>query len=224
MMKLYIIFTLTAFAFLSGCTKGQWDVEVPSSTNCSVTTDTIVIAGKNLVFNKLQLESNGYTFTGNRVQAGNITQSSSNTHQFDFINGIMNPTIDLDIKQGTYDQMSLNISIDELNSNSLELEGTYYLATGATYEVDMEFDVPTDVLIDMLKDQEFVSFSSDESIHINIQFNPEILFQDVNPGLWNAAAVTSINGSNTIVVDQLNNQSIYSSIHTNISESISVTM
>ncbi len=223
-MKLYIIFTLSAFAFLSACTKGQWDVEVPSTTNCSTTTDTIVLAGKDFVLNKLELESNGYTFVGTRLQAGKITQTSTNTFEFDFLSGIMNPTIDLSIKQGTYDKMNLEILIDNLNDNSLELAGTYYLSTGSTYDVDMKFDVPDDIFIDMLNGQEFVSFSSDESINLNIQINPEVLFQDVNPGLWNAASVTSINGSNTIVVDQLNNQSIYSSIHTNISESISVIM
>ena len=62
----------------------------------------------------------------------------------------------------------------------------------------------------------------DSQKSISFTLDTEILFSDLNPGLWNAAAVTNNNGAQTIQVDALNNANIYNAISGKIGESFIV--
>lgn len=218
--SLLLIPLILMLVLISSCNKQDWSATEKSDVKYTISNTEVTLAGKPFVMNSLQLELTDLLLTGERIQSDPIAISKTINGTIDFLN----PSEDLsfDIPIGTYTEMILSSSLEENGTPSINIIGTYFLASNDTYEVSIALDIEAQYLI-QLKDTDGAStilIDDTSTKKLQIVLDTETLFSEVNPGLWNAAAVTSQNGFQTIVVNELNNTNIYNAINTKISESL----
>lgn len=222
-MKVLPFVVLVVVAFAS-CRK-KWDKEVDVRVTSKATTDEILIAGKSFIMDSLLFGVESMELSGKRIQAKDIWLKPSQNQNVNFIHE-KELVSSVGIPQGTYDQLKFYFDLGSSNVGSLFVSGNYYMNNGSIYRVRMSFDLNESIVGDVLDSDggTTVLMEYKNNRTMELRFDPEILFSDITPGLWNAAAVTSLNGANTIVIDGLNNQSIYNSIINNFKHSFRIGM
>lgn len=205
---------------LTSCSKKKWTETTEVTFRGALTSDQVVLANNPFIFDTLNLNISSLNLTGKRLQAEdvNLIQSANNTLSLN--NNSVLSTIN--IPQGTFEEMNIQYQITPDNDYSFFISGHYYLNSGAVNEVKIKLNLNQFVFhgVNDSDGSSTILLESDNSRNLNIILNTEVLFSEVNNGLWNAANVTSISGANTIQVDVLNNQSIYLAINNQISNAI----
>jgi hypothetical protein len=205
----------------TSCSKKKWakTTEVSISSTTSTSSNEVIIAGKPFVMDTLTVDFNFAGITGERIQADDISITNSAQFQADYISGQVLGASTFEIPQGTYDKMELSFELgdyvnDPISTNvgsTIHISGQYFLPGSVIYEVDIKLDISSSALVQVLDNDNETRILLEEGVKrsIRLSLNTEELFSEINPGLWNAAAVTSVNGAQTIVVSELNNNSIY---------------
>ena len=219
-LTLFSLFIVATILF--GCKKQDWNVTIQSQVQFKASTDEITIAGKQFVMDEIRIDLSDIRIAGDRIQSNPIDIVLADNASTDFLHATSVKPFDLPI--GTYPQMSFSTTIESNGSPSVNISGTYDLANGNTYDVVIALEIDQDI-ITLLTDSDgsnTILIEEDSQKTIAITLDTEILFSDLIPGLWNAAAVTNNNGSQTIQVDALNNTNIYNAINNKVGESFVV--
>lgn len=224
MGKIYYIFSiiLVASLVLVSCGKKKWAKTADVNLAQSTITNEVTIAGKQFVIDKLTIEFSEMGISGDRLQAESVNVKRSGITSIDFISDFTSNSEVFKIPQGTFDKMNLSVRIEGSADSSVFISGIYYLSNGNTHDVNISIDIESYVLLPVLDNDNSSTLliEEDKARTLVLMIDPEILFAEVNPGLWNAAAVTNLNGSETIMVDKLNNESIYFAIMAGVPNSL----
>ena len=205
---------------LTSCSKKKWTETTEVSFQGASTSNQVVLANNPFIFDTLNLNISSINITGKRLQANdvNIVKSTSTSLSFNNNSALSS----LSIPQGTFEEMNVQYQVSAENDCSFFISGIYYLSNGNTNQIKIKLNLNQFIFQEVIDSDGSSTILLESSIArvLNVQLNPEVLFSDVNNGLWNAASVTSINGANTVQVDELNNQSIYFAISGQISNAI----
>lgn len=215
---------LIALVALTSCEKNKqdWSVTENSPVTYTATKSEITIAEKPFVMEHISLGLTDLVLTGDRLQSNSIYLTQPTNGGVNFLNPIGSPSFDIPL--GTYPQMQLSTGLLQNDIPSIDITGTYYFPNNTFYEVSIQLDLAENYNIP-LKDVDGSStilIKEEQSKMLLVLLDTEKLFSEINPGLWNAAAVTSQNGSQTIVVDEMNNDNIYNALSSKIGESLFV--
>ncbi|MFT5859643.1 MAG: hypothetical protein ACI865_001747 [Flavobacteriaceae bacterium] len=207
----YILAVLFIGLGFSSCNKKKWAKTADISIVYAATTNTVVIAGKDFVMDELSVSFSKIELSGDRLQADYVSISNAGLVDVNFISpdGVGNSLIAL--PQGTFDEMEMPLSIGGNGEQSVRLHGEYFFPNGDIYQIEIALAIDTYELLAVLDNDNETTILIEEGSPRNVKLtmNPQQLFSEVNPGLWNAAAVTSVGGAQTMVVDELNNESVY---------------
>lgn len=206
---------------LTSCNKKKWTETTDVSISSKLSTNQLIIANNLFEINNLSVNIGEIRFTGSRLQAEDISLHSDDNVLADF--NLNENIIDLKVPQGTYENQQIQLNLLSNSVGTIEINGLYFLNNGDTNVVNINLN-GSQLVQHNIKDsdgEETILLEKDNPRGVNIEINTEFLFSEINNGLWNAASITSVNGSNTIVVDQLNNQSIYLALLNKIPASFS---
>lgn len=206
---------------LTSCNKKKWTETTDVSISSKLSTNQLIIANNLFEINNLSVNIGEIRFTGSRLQAEDISLHSDDNVLADF--NLNENIIDLKVPQGTYENQQIQLNLLSNSVGTIEINGLYFLNNGDTNVVNINLN-GSQLVQHNIKDsdgEETILLEKDNPRGVNIEINTEVLFSEINNGLWNAASITSVNGSNTIVVDQLNNQSIYLALLNKIPASFS---
>lgn len=213
---------IISISLLVGCNKKKWNETFPSAVSYETSSNEVTLAGKPFIMESLFVNYSDFHLKGERLQGESIHLIQDNSTAIDFINpsGASN----FDIPRGTYTKMTLETALQSTNEPGLQIKGVYNLQNGSTYDVDISLDIYEELLYNVLDvdGETTILIDEDHPKNLAIRMDTEILFSEINPGLWNAAAVTSQNGSQTIVVDELNNANINTALKSTIVEALIV--
>lgn len=214
-----VISILFVLLVLDACAK-KWTKTADTPVHFSATTNELTIAGKTFEIEELKVHFNALSISGERIQAEPIELAYAPNEAINFISD--SKSFNWEIPQGTFTSLKLDGNIK--TSNTLVINGVYYFPNGNTYDIQINLDL-TDAIHEKVLDSdgsETALVEAKSPKPLSIQLDTEILFSEINPGLWNAAAVTNNNGSETIVVNELNNASLYNALSSKFSESFKV--
>jgi hypothetical protein len=214
------LFLLLTISSLVSCNKQKWETVSTSKINFSVSDTEVIIAGKSFIMDTIQLQLTDLNLTGERLQSDPISLVHSTSNSVDFLNQTGNEGFDIPI--GTYTSMNLSTNLLVNGDPSIKIAGTYFFPNNTTYEISIALDIENAYFISLNDTDGSSTILIDENStkSLQVSLDTEILFSDITPGLWNAAAVTSQNGSQTIVVNELNNANIYNALNSKIGESL----
>ena len=207
---------------MSSCDRNQWKETVTTkiqikSVNTSVYFGVNVLHIDNVIVN---IES--LFLSGNRIQAENINLSETLNDQYLLTENESKDISTFSIPQGTYESFLLTSKIGG-GINSIELKGTYTLANNTVKKVVLELDYNEFLLNQMVENSSNpISIDKDIPGEITIAIDPSILFDKLNPSLWNAASNSTINGQNGINISNNSNSNMYNEIYSEIGTSLSV--
>ncbi|GAB5417730.1 MAG: hypothetical protein Crog4KO_25210 [Crocinitomicaceae bacterium] len=220
-LKLLVLLLVSA-SILASCNKKKWNETFPSAVSYETSSNEVTLAGKPFVIESLITNYSGLHLKGERLQGESIDLIQANSTVIDFINAPAGPNFE--IPRGTYTEMTLETVMQNSTEPSLKITGTYYFPGGTTYSVDISLEINEQLIYDVIDvdGESTILIDEDNPKDLTIYMDIEVLFSEINPGLWNAAAVTSQNGSQTIVVDELNNASIYNGLSSQIGEALIV--
>ena len=161
--------------------------------------------------------------TGDRLQAESVNVQNSTHSSLEFISGVSVGVGIFKIHQGTFEKMEMPVRIGASASSSVYISGVYFLPSSNTYDVLISLDIDSYELLSVVDvdNSSTILLEEGKARVLNLELDVEALFAEVNPGLWTAAAVTNINGSQTIQIDQLNNSSLYFALLAGVSNSLS---
>jgi len=210
------------FLMVLSCNKNKFNKTQSSEVKFKASSNQVTIAGKQFVMDKISIDFSDLQLKGERIQGEPVSQTMAMSAPVNFLSSSV--TGKFEIPFGTYTAMNIATELSIKGTPSVSITGTYYLSNGSTHYVDIRLDIEEDFLLD-LEDTDGSStilIDENQTKIVVFELDVETLFSDLNPGLWNAAAVTSNNGSNTVVVDEMNNQNIYNAISGKIGESFEV--
>lgn len=215
---LHIFILAMVLVTFIACNKNadKWDETQKAQVKYGISSNEITIAGKSFVMDTIQLELTDLKLTGERLQSDPISLTQTKNITTDFINNSGNEV--LEIPCGTYTTMQLNTSLKVNGSPSLRITGTYFFPNNNTYEIQISLDIATNYKISLsdIDGSSTVLIDNDTQKKIQFLLDTDVLFSEVNPGLWNAAAVTSQNGAQTVVVNEINNANVYNALNAKI--------
>lgn len=205
----YIFLVLIAF----GCKKKtQWTETIDSVVKCRATIDTYeFVSNKQFVMNHILVDVDGLTITGDRIQADDISLSTSTYSKFDFIPGTTTANYSFDIPQGTYNSMSVTVNVNNDSNNSVFVIGKYYVTNGDIYDIKISMDVDGLQLVPVHDSDNSSTVLIEEGVNKNLvlTFDPEILYSDVIGGQFHSAVMSTGNVNDTFFIDNSHNQSLY---------------
>ncbi|MCR9172756.1 MAG: hypothetical protein NXI10_09705 [bacterium] len=213
---------LVIAAMLLGCNKQDWSVTVKSEVRCTTSSNETEIAGKSFVMDQVMINLAEMTITGERIQSDPIEITLYGNEDADFLSPIALHPVDIPI--GTYPEMYFSSAVVSNGAPSVNITGTYYLGNGDTYDVVIALDISQDISKQIIDTDGSPTILIEESTQKNLSLtlDTDILFSDINAGLWNAAAVTNNNGAETVQVDLLNNENIYNAISAKLNDALIV--
>jgi hypothetical protein len=218
----HIVLLIAALVTFVSCKKDneKWDQTQESQLSYKASTNELTIAGKSFVMDTIQLQLTDIKLTGERLQSDPISLIQVKNSPSDFLNNSTSEV--LDIPCGTYTSMKLTTNLEVNGSPSLRIAGTYFFPNNNTYEIRIALDIAANYIISPSDVDGSTTVLIDEGALKNIQFllDTEELFSEINPGLWNAAAVTSQNGAQTVVVDAMNNTNVYNALNAKIGDAL----
>ena len=221
--KLIIGIFLVFAALLVGCSEKKWAKTTDVSISMSSTSNEVTIAGKQFVMDTILLQFTDMGITGDRLQAESVNVQNSTHSSLEFISGVSVGVGIFKIPQGTFEKMEMPVRIGASASSSVYISGVYFLPSSNTYDVLISLDIDSYELLSVVDvdNSSTILLEEGKARVLNLELDVEALFAEVNPGLWTAAAVTNINGSQTIQIDQLNNSSLYFALLAGVSNSLS---
>ena len=220
-MKLYI--PLICAALLLSCNKKQWKETVSTEITGEAVNTTISWGQNELVIDTIIINIESTTLNGNRIQAEGINLSNSINQQF-----ILTPNNEVSISsyaipQGTYETFLLTSKFGS-TASSIIIKGNYHQQGGNNKVVRLELDYNEYLLNDLVENgSNPISIVKENPGTIVLQFDPDILFDNLNPSAWNAANTSNIGGENGIAISSSSNSDLYNQITPKIGESISFT-
>lgn len=202
------LITILVFSFLTSC--GKWKktttAEFRLEINKSSTLQYLSFSSGHFLLNELRIE-------GERKQGKSIGfMHSANGAKADFSTGAFNPSIMVDMPQGTYSSIELEIENKEgVGEPSILLIGTYINSMNNPVPVRFEFNsVETFEAVAEADDggKEIVLI---EGIPANakIQFDLNYWFGTVTQNMLENAAHTNVMGVPAIVISTTSNEDIY---------------
>lgn len=221
--NIFTLLTLVVVTLvLAGCNKQDWDVTVQSEVQFKSSSNEVTIAGKPFIMDEITINLSEMKIYGERIQSGPVEVVLLDNGSTDFLSNVNIKPFDLKI--GTYPEMYFSTAVVSNGTPSVTIRGTYYPAVGGPQEVMIDLNIDQDILTQLTDSDGTTTILVEENKNksISLTLDTDTLFSALNPGLWNAAAVTSNNGSQTIVIDELNNNNIYNAISTKIGESFIV--
>lgn len=193
-----------------------------SEVHYSVTSDELTIAGKSFIMESVELNLTDLVLFGERLQSDPVSLTQPLNAFTQFINNVNNHHFKIPI--GTYTVVKFSTELASLGAPSCTITGKYFSPNGTTYNVDIALKINHDYSI-QLQDTDgssTVLIEGDNKKNLSVALDTQMLFEDINPGLWNAAVVTSNNGAQTIVVDDMNNANIKSALEAKMGTSLVV--
>ncbi len=217
-----LVLLLISVSLVVGCNKKKWNETFPSAVSYKASSNEVTLAGKPLVIDSLRLNYSDLHLKGERLQGEPIHLIHNNNAVIDFLNAPVGPSFE--VPRGTYTEMTLETSLQTTTEPSLQIYGTYFLQQGDTYPVEISLEINQELIYNVLDvdGETMILIDEDNPKDLTIEMDLEILFSEIIPGLWNAAIVTAQNGSQTIVVDELNNNNIYNGLSSKIGEALIV--
>lgn len=220
-LGLILILLSIALLSLTSCNKKKWTETTAVTLKSDISESQVILANNPFIFDTLILSINSLNFSGKRLQAEDVNIDKFLSLDVSFIN--TSTITELMFPQGTYEELNVQYQILPENNCSLFISGEYHLSSSAVNQVKIKLNIDQYLVQQVLDsdNQSTILLEKDNPRSLNVTLDSELLFSDINNGLWNAASVTSINGSNTVQVDELNNQSIYLALTSQLSNSIS---
>lgn len=220
-LGLILILLSIALLSLTSCNKKKWTETTAVTLKSDISESQVILANNPFIFDTLILSINSLNFSGKRLQAEDVNIDKFLSLDVSFIN--TSTITELMFPQGTYEELNVQYQILPENNCSLFISGEYQLSSSAVNQVKIKLNIDQYLVQQVLDsdNQSTILLEKDNPRSLNVTLDSELLFSDINNGLWNAASVTSINGSNTVQVDELNNQSIYLALTSQLSNSIS---
>ncbi|MCJ8289176.1 MAG: hypothetical protein HRT58_08600 [Crocinitomicaceae bacterium] len=212
-----LVFLISAL-LLASCKSKQWKETVETTIQVKSNNSVVYFGQSTLSLDTLTINVNGFTLSGNRIQAEDIYIVSNTPTSASFIDieGVFNVTFD--IPQGTYE--SLQLTTELIGQNALQLRGVYEGPLGVTKRVQLDLESHDFLIKPLLEDGgETISIDKKVPKKMTIMINIDSLLADLNPGLWNAAVATGISGQEVIQVSEMQNGNMYNLILGRLSES-----
>lgn len=183
----------------------------------SVGANTLVIDTLTMNFDRLDLN-------GKRLQAEDISLTANLNGDFNALGNQRTLLTTFDVPQGTYEPLQLGADIGG-PSVPIVLKGRYISANGTFKVVRIELDFDNYLLYKIVKNNsETISIDKDEANEILINFDMQVLFDEMNPSLWNAATPSTIGGQNGVAISASQNSNLYNLIAPKVSQTISYEM
>lgn len=213
---------VTFIPLLVACNKTQLDATSTTQVTFESSNNEVIIAGKSFVMDQILISLDDIRIFGESIQQGPVDLKIQGNTNSDFLNSTNGKSVEIPV--GTYPEMNFTTAVVSNGAPSVIISGIYYLQNGNTYNVEIALVIDQEISSQLLDTDGSTTILIEEGTakNISVQLDTEILFSDLIPGLWNAAAVTSNNGSETIQVDALNNTNIYNAISGKIGESFKV--
>jgi hypothetical protein len=115
----------------------------------------------------------------------------------------------------------LTTKFDGSASASIILKGNYYQQGGNDKKVLLELNYNEHLLEEMVKNSSSpISIDKNNPGTILLKFDPDVLFDNLNPSYWNSANNSNIGGSNGLHVANGANSNMYNQITPKIGESM----
>ncbi|PWL28141.1 MAG: hypothetical protein DCO96_09190 [Fluviicola sp. XM-24bin1] len=216
-----VLLLFAAFAF-TACNKQHLNKTTKSSVIFAASSNEVEIAGQPFVMDQITLNLADIQISGESIQAGDMSLTLADNASTDFLNPVAGKELEFPV--GTYPEMNFNTAVISNGAPSVNIHGTYYRGNGDTYDVIIALNIDQDITSQLLDTDgsTTILLEENDSKSLSLKLDMEILFSDLIPGLWNAAAVTNNNGAQTIAVNELNNTNIYNAISGKIGESFVV--
>ena len=220
--KISLLLILLAFsAVVNSCNKKKWK-EV-SSTNLEMQVSTLKVEWGNnyLEIDTFQIQMTSLNLTGKRLQAEDINLSNNLSILNTVTTTSSTQITQFDIPQGTYEPLGMGIQF----ADKISIKGKYYQSNGEIFNVTMNIDNSNYLFTELLNNgSPSITIDKNNPSTIILTIDSDILFSDLNPGIWNAASVSNVGGSNTIVVSNSNNSTILNQVRSKISSSLNGTI
>lgn len=219
----YLLFSivLICYSAIVSCNKNEWKETVSTEIKIQRTNSTVYFGVNTLEIDTAVMRLESISLTGNRIQAEDINLSETIDSEFELTSDDKLLINSFDIPQGTYETMQILTKWGS-SSESIYLHGTYTNASGNPKNVILSLHYNELILQSVLdNNSQLISIDKNDASQIIVTVDVAVLFDNLNPSMWNAADQSTVQGQNTIVVSSNSNSSIYNSILPKISESIS---
>lgn len=224
MKNKFLFLAILSFTILtmSSCDRNQWKETVATKIQIKSVNTSVYFGVNVLHIDTVIVNIESLFLSGNRIQAENINLSETLNDQYLLTENESKDISTFSIPQGTYESFLLTSKIGG-GINSIELKGTYTLANNTVKKVVLELDYNEFLLNQMVENSSNpISIDKDIPGEITIAIDPSILFDKLNPSLWNAASNSTINGQNGINISNNSNSNMYNEIYSEIGTSLSV--
>jgi len=226
-MKYYIskLSSLLALTLvIVSCSKQEWKKTVSTEVQLQISENKVTYGNSELTIDSLSIQINSLIVDGQRTQAEDIhlTQPS----QSHLLTSSAAVSIgSFDIPQGTYESLQLSMSLDVNQNSTVKIRGTYTSPSNSDRFVLIDLDLSQTIVANILSDNEqFVLIQEGVDQLITVNLSPEIIFQNVSNGMWNAAIPSFVDGLAAFEISNNTNTNIYYEILNKFSESISISI
>lgn len=211
--RILVLLVLPVVAFLHGsCNKKQWKETVNTSISVSLNDTSIYFGVNELSIDTVRLNIESVSLIGERLQAENINLAATLNSETTFTG--LNPVslTNFAIPQGTYEPLQAAVKFGG-NAGTISLRGVYTNAGGITKNVSINLNYNELVLKNVAyNNSNSVTINKNSPGKIHITLDVDVLFDNINPSMWNAANTSVVAGQNTILVSNTNNSNIYNDI------------
>ena len=207
-LKLICFLILGIFA----CNKvNQW--KQPTKVCFNINIEEQSTAEGKLVFNAGYLIMESFSFDGKREEGSDVYF----TKVYDVsLNAMLGETVPkeltFDIPQGIYSSIEVEVVSKSANLPNLVVNGLFENNAGTKYPVRFEFNKTKTFLIegeDLVKNGNEISLEESLKTNATIWLNPAKWFEAVSAARLDKAAIVSINGEDTILINETINPQIY---------------
>lgn len=222
--KTFLFVVLISITVLSACSKSKWKETSPTNVYLKMNTTQMEVGANTLFIDTLSIHFDRLDLNGKRLQAEDVSLSSDLSGNFSAIGNQNALVTTFAVPQGTYEPLQLGADIGEI-AVPIVLKGRYVSANGTTKIVRIELNYDNYLLYKIVKNNaETISIDKEENNEILINFDMQILFDEMNPSHWNAATPSSIGGQNGVAISASQNSNLYNLIAPKVNETISFEM
>jgi len=219
---IYILSVMMVALLLGSCKKNQLkkptDVQVTMDINRSPNTEGT------LEFNQGYIRIAEFTYEGTRQEGAPIELSTefSSGLTINFLSESFVSDLMADVPQGNYTDLKVRFdTFDDDDAPTLEVSGTYTDGTSTTYPIIFQFMSSESFVIKGEDDdgQDIIVLDKDVSAFVNVQLDPVYWFDIVSANMLDNATKYEVNGQQTIVINEEQNEDIYDLLADRIDES-----
>ncbi|MEW6468339.1 MAG: hypothetical protein AB1458_05405 [Bacteroidota bacterium] len=207
------VYFLLALSFLIASCEKKWkkptDVSFGFQLNSNSGSGLIKFTSGYILLDRID-------FDGERKQGSNNVDFSKDYDpnvQIDLSTINLSSGIAFDIPQGTYTRIDLNVRTEEQQNSmpNLVIYGTYINTINDTLAVQFEFNSGEsfEITAQSSSGGNEIVLIEDQPSTTKIVFNPKYWFDVVPQSMLDSANITIVNGVQTIIVSENDNQDIY---------------